>query len=139
MICRGLCFCAVCGEGGGSIPLVLKGPLARGKCGGQQSGWCIVRRAEGPGDGRLGAGAGKEGALTAYSPPLPLPLSLGLHSPAAGAVGWGSGERGAVGGWEPRERLCSRAEQQRAVLQGKHLLAEASKHMRLCGDYAEIC
>lgn len=62
-------------------------------------------------------GGGREGGSTdCILPPLPLPLSLGLHSSAAGAVVWGSGERGAVGGWEPRERLCSRAEQERAVV-----------------------
>lgn len=55
--------------------------------------------------------AGKEGALTACSPPLPLPrlwvytvLPLGLR-----------GERG-CGRWEPRQRVCSRAEQERAVV-----------------------
>ena len=74
-----------------------------------------MRRAEGPGGGRLGVVARKEGALTAYSR-LYLCPCLWVYTVLPLVLWSGARERGAVGGWEPRERLCSRAEQERAVV-----------------------
>ena len=128
MTCKGLCFCAVCGEGGREVAF-LWFSKAPARVSVESAAWVVNCEA---GRGSLwwevGGGGTEGGSADRILPPLPLPLSLGLHSPAAGAVVWGSGERG-----------CGRMGAQREALQpgragegcgprvqGKHLLAEAS-------------